>query len=56
MRRIVVTGRGLVSPLGCGSELAWSRSPLAQDLPRSRNGLLSFPHASLEWLRRRPTT
>ncbi|MBX4144905.1 hypothetical protein DD788_27525, partial [Ralstonia pickettii] len=24
-RRIVVTGMGMVSPLGCGVELAWQR-------------------------------
>src|SRR4029453_18330236 len=39
MRRIVVTGLGLVSPLGCGSELAWSR------LPSARSGLAALP----EW-------
>jgi len=32
MRRIVVTGMGLVSPLGCGNELAWSRL-LSSDAP-----------------------
>src|SRR2546425_11658932 len=39
MRRIVVTGSGLVSPLGCGSELAWSR------LLAARSGLAALP----EW-------
>src|SRR6266700_6052156 len=39
MRRIVVTGLGLVSPLGCGSELAWSR------LLAARSGLATLP----EW-------
>ena len=39
MRRIVVTGLGLVSPLGCGSELAWSR------LLSARSGLAALP----EW-------
>jgi 3-oxoacyl-[acyl-carrier-protein] synthase II len=39
MRRIVVTGLGLVSPLGCGSELAWSR------LLSARSGLTVLP----EW-------
>ena len=39
MRRIVVTGVGLVSPLGCGSELAWSR------LLSARSGLAPLP----EW-------
>src|SRR4029078_5743626 len=39
MRRIVVTGLGLVSPLGCGVELAWSR------LIAGRSGLAALP----EW-------
>src|SRR4029079_2760151 len=39
MRRIVVTGLGLVSPLGCGVELAWSR------LIAGRAGLAALP----EW-------
>jgi 3-oxoacyl-[acyl-carrier-protein] synthase II len=39
MRRIVVTGLGLVSPLGCGVELAWSR------LLKSQSGLRALP----EW-------
>src|SRR5437899_5325504 len=39
MRRIVVTGMGLVSPLGCGSEVAWSR------LLAGKSGLTILP----EW-------
>jgi 3-oxoacyl-[acyl-carrier-protein] synthase II len=37
MRRVVVTGMGMVSPLGCGVELAWRRL-LAQ-----RSGLRGLP-------------
>lgn len=37
MRQIVVTGLGVVSPLGCGAELAWSR------LLAGRSGLSALP-------------
>ena len=56
MRRVVVAGLGLVSPLGCGSELAWSR------LLAARSGLAALPEwaATLparvaEIVRQRPT-
>ncbi|MBY6242918.1 beta-ketoacyl-ACP synthase II [Methylosinus sp. Sm6] len=39
MRRVVVTGMGVVSPLGCGVEVAWSR------LLAARSGLRALP----EW-------
>src|SRR6202043_1867901 len=39
MRRVVVTGMGMVSPLGCGVELAWRR------LLARQSGLRALP----EW-------
>jgi len=44
MRRIVVTGLGVVSPLGCGAELAWQR------LLAGRSGLRRLPDAVAETL------
>ncbi|CAN7317593.1 beta-ketoacyl-ACP synthase II [Bosea sp. LjRoot237] len=44
MRRIVVTGLGVVSPLGCGAELAWQR------LLAGRSGLRRLPDAIAETL------
>ena len=40
MRRIVVTGMGTVSPLGCGVEANWSR------LIAGRSGIRSLPEAA----------
>src|SRR5258708_3529383 len=39
MRRIVVTGMGAVSPLGCGVEINWSR------LLAGRSGIRTLPEA-----------
>jgi len=44
MRRIVVTGLGVVSPLGCGTEIAWAR------LLAGRSGLRRLPEAIAETL------
>jgi 3-oxoacyl-[acyl-carrier-protein] synthase II len=44
MRRIVVTGMGLVSPLGCGVETAWSR------LIAGQSGLKPLPAAIADQL------
>ena len=44
MRRIVVTGMGVVSPLGCGTEIAWQR------LLAGRSGLRRLPDAVVEAL------